>query len=223
MGKMKELPKVERPRERLIKKGAENLKEKELLAVLLRTGTAGKSAINLAEEIIRKYPSRKLLKVSYSDLIKIEGISTAKACTILSAIELVKRALKVKEETLPVVRSVEDVLAQIVYMRDKKREHLMAICLNARHEMIYKKPLFIGTLNASLVHPRDIFSLAIEKNAAYVIIAHNHPSGDARPSEDDLRITKRIKEAGRIIGIDLLDHVIISKNNYYSAKEEGHI
>jgi DNA repair protein RadC len=221
MGKIKDIPKIERPREKLIQKGVQNLKDKELLAILLRIGREGKSATDLAKEILKKYPGRKLLKMSYEDLVKIEGISDGKACTILAAVELVKRSLKIKEETLPVIKSSEDVIAQAIYMRDKKREHLMAIYLNARNEMIYKKPMFIGTLNANLVHPREIFAMALEKNAASVILVHNHPSGDAEPSRDDLDITKRIQEAGKIMGIDVLDHMIITKSKVFSFKGKG--
>jgi len=146
-------------------------------------------------------------------------VGPAKACTILAAAELVKRALKIGEETLPVIRSTKDVIAQAVYMRDKVREHLMAIYLNARNEMVYKKPMFIGTLNANLVHPREIFNEALKQNAASVILVHNHPSGDPEPSQDDLEITKRIIEAGKIMGIEVLDHIIITKNKTFSFKE----
>ncbi len=221
MAKIKDLPNFERPREKLISKGPENLKDEELLAILLRTGREGKSALDLAKQILKKYPGRKLLQMNYEELSAVEGIGEGKACTILAAVELIKRSLKIKEDTLPVIRSAEDVVAQAVYMRDKKREHLMAIYLNARNEMIYKKPMFIGTLNANLVHPREIFALALEKNAASVILAHNHPSGDSEPSEDDLEITKRLTEAGKIMGIDVLDHIIITRNKTFSFKEEG--
>jgi len=218
--RIKDLPKVERPRERLISKGPENLKDEELLAILLRTGREGKNVLELAKQILRKYSKKRLLKLKYEDLIKIKGINSAKACTILAAIELVKRALEIGEETLPVIRLTKDVIAQAVYMRDKTREHLMAIYLNARNEMIFKKPMFVGTLNANLVHPREIFAEALHQNAASVILVHNHPSGDAEPSQDDLEITKRILEAGKIMGIDVLDHVIITKNKVFSFKEK---
>ena len=218
--KLKELPKVERPREKLISKGTQNLKDEELLAILLRTGREGKNVLELARQVLTKYPKKRLLKMQYEDLIKIKGINSAKACTILAAIELVKRALEKGEETLPIIRSTKDVIAQVVYMRDKTREHLMTIYLNARNEMIFKKPMFIGTLNANLVHPREIFQEALKQNAASVILVHNHPSGDAEPSQDDLEITKRILEAGKIMGIDVLDHVIITKNKAFSFKEK---
>ena len=220
MAKIKDLPEADRPREKLIKKGSQNLKDEELLAILLGTGVEGKNVLEVAKQILRKCSKKRLLKMKYEDLSKIKGIGPAKACTILAAIELVKRALEIGEETLPVIRSTKDVIAQAVYMRDKTREHLMAIFLNARNEMIYKKPMFIGTLNANLVHPREIFAEALKQNAASVILVHNHPSGDAEPSQTDLEITKRILEAGKIMGIDILDHVIITKTKFFSFKEK---
>lgn len=216
---LKNLPKIERPREKLIAKGPDNLKDEELLAILLRTGREGKNVLELAKQILGKYPKKRFLKMSYEDLLKIKGINSAKASTILAAQELVKRALGVGEETLPVIQSTKDVIAQAVYMRDKAREHLMAIFLNARSEMVYKKPMFIGTLNANIVHPREIFSEALKWNAASVILVHNHPSGESEPSEADLEVTKRIIEAGKIMGIDVLDHVIITKNKPFSFRE----
>lgn len=218
--KIKSLPKIERPREKLIAKGAKNLKDEELLAILLGTGIEGKNVLEVAKQILNKYSKKRLLQLSYDDLAKIKGIGPAKACAILAAAELIKRTMEIQEETLPKIESVKDVLAQAVYMREKTREHLMAIYLNARNEMIYKKPMFIGTLNANLVHPREIFQEALKQNAASVILVHNHPSGDAKPSEDDLAITKRIVEAGKTMGIDVLDHIIITKTHVFSFKEQ---
>lgn len=218
--KIKDLPKIERPREKLIEKGSENLKDKELLAILLGTGVEGKNVIEIAEQILQKYPIKNFLQLKYEDLVKIKGINSAKACIILASQELVKRALEVRDESLPKIESVEDVLAQVVYMRDKTREHLMALFLNARNELLYKKSMFVGTLNASLIHPREIFQEALKQNACSVILAHNHPSGDNEPSEDDIEVTKRIQEAGKMMGIDILDHVIIAKcKSPYSFKE----
>jgi len=182
MAKIKDLPEADRPREKLIKKGSQNLKDEELLAILLGTGVEGKNVLEVAKQILRKCSKKRLLKMKYEDLSKIKGIGPAKACTILAAIELVKRALEKGEETLPIIRSTKDIIAQAVYMRDKTREHLMTIYLNARNEMIFKKPMFIGTLNANLVHPREIFQETLKQNAASVILVHNHPSGDPEPS-----------------------------------------
>ena len=217
--KIKDLPKIERPREKLIFKGPQNLKDEELLAILLGAGVEGKNVIEVAKQILNRYSKKRLLKLNYNDLSKIKGIGPAKACTILAATELIKRALTMGEETLPRIESVKDVIAQAVYMRDKTREHLMALFLNARNEMVYKKPMFIGTLNANLVHPREIFQEALKQNAASVILVHNHSSGDPEPSQDDLEITKRIQEAGKIMGIDVLEHIIITKTKVFSFKD----
>ena len=221
MGKLKDLPKITRPREKLASKGPENLKDEELLAILLRTGREGKNVLELSKQILRKYSKKRLLNMSYEDLIKVKGINEAKACTILAAAELVKRSLKINDSSLPMVHSVKDVLLQVSYLREKTREHLMVIYLNARNELLFRKHVFTGTLNASLIHPREIFNEALKQNAASVILVHNHPSGDAEPSQDDLEITKRIAEAGKIMGIDILDHVIITKNKIFSFKEKG--
>ncbi len=220
MLKIKDLSKIERPREKLIAKGSQNLKDEELLAILLGIGIKGKNVIEVSRQILRKYSKKRLLQLDYKELSKIKGIGPAKACTILAAQELVKRALKVRDETLPIINSVKDVIAQAIYMKDKTREHLMVIYLNGRNEMIHKKPMFVGTLNANLVHPREIFAGALKYNAASVILAHNHPSGDSEPSQDDLEITKRIVEASKIMGIDVLDHIIITKTKVFSFKEK---
>lgn len=217
--KIKDLAKIERPREKLIAKGSKNLKDEELLAILLSTGIKGKNVIEIAKQILAKYPKRRLLKMSYNDLAKIKGIGPAKACTILAAQELIKRAMEIQDESLPVVSSVKDVVLQVSYLREKTREHLMAIYLNARNELLFRKHVFVGTLNANLVHPREIFNEALKQNAASVILVHNHPSGDSEPSEDDLLVTKRIIEAGKVMGIDVLDHIIITKTKVFSFKE----
>jgi len=218
--KIKSLPKIERPREKLIAKGPQNLKDEELLAILLRTGREGKNVLELAKQVLRKYSKKRLLKLKYEDLTKIKGINSAKACTILAAQELVKRALKIGEETLPVIHSTKDVIAQVGYLRNKIREHLVAIYLNARNEMLFRKHVFIGTLDANIAHPREIFAEALRQNAAAIILVHNHPSGDPEPSKADLEITKRIVEAGKILGIDVLDHIIITKTHVFSFKEK---
>ena len=174
----------------------------------------------MAKQILRKFPKKKFQKLKYEDLIQIKGIDEAKACTILAAIEFTKRILKIGEETLLKIESVKDVVAQFSYLREKQREHLAALYLNARNEVVFKKHLFVGTLDANICHPREIFKHALEKNSASVILVHNHPSGDPTPSKADLEITKRIQEAGKIMGIDVLDHVIISKNKIFSFKEK---
>ncbi len=218
--KIKDLPKIERPREKLIAKGAENLKDSELLAILLRTGTIGKNVIEIASQILTKYSKKRLLRMTYADLSKISGIDSAKATTLLAAFELSKRALEVNDTNLPVISDAKDAVAQLSDMRDLKKEHLVALYLNAKNQLVHKETISMGTLNANLVHPREVFEPALKYSAAQIIAAHNHPSGDPKPSEDDLEVTKRLTEAGKMMGIELMDHVIISKNSYFSFKEE---
>ena len=218
--KIKDMPKIERPREKLIAKGAENLKDSELLAILLRTGTIGKNVIEIASQILSKYSKKRLLQMTYNDLSKISGIDSAKATTLLAAFELSKRALEVNDTNLPVISDAKDAVAQLSDMRDLKKEHFVALYLNAKNQLVHKETISMGTLNANLVHPREVFEPALKYSAAQIIAAHNHPSGDPKPSEDDLEVTKRLTEAGKMMGIEVMDHVIVSKNSYFSFKEE---
>ena len=218
--KIKDLPKSDRPREKLIAKGADNLKDSELLAILLRTGKAGKNVIEIASQILSKYSKKRLLQMTYDDLSKISGIDSAKATTLLAAFELSKRALEVNDTNLPVISDAKDAVAQLSDMRDLKKEHLVALYLNAKNQLVHKETISMGTLNANLVHPREVFEPALKYSAAQIIVAHNHPSGDPKPSEDDLEVTKRLTEAGKMMGIELMDHVIVSKNSHFSFKEE---
>ena len=220
MPKIKDLPKVERPRERLIAKGAENLKDSELLAILLRTGKAGKNVIEIASQILSKYSKKRLLQMTYQDLVKIGGIDSAKATTLLAAFELAKRALEVNDTNLPTIVTPKDVVAQLTDLRHNKKEHFVALYLNARNQLVHKETISMGTLNTNLVHPREVFEPALKHSAAGIMVAHNHPSGDPKPSEDDLEITKRLVEAGKLMGVEVIDHVIITPNSYLSFREE---
>ncbi|MDD5738479.1 MAG: DNA repair protein RadC [Candidatus Pacebacteria bacterium] len=218
---IKQLPKVDRPREKLIAKGVQNLKDAELLAILLNTGIAGEDVLQVALRILNQYSKREILNLNFKELSVIKGIGPTKACLLLACAEFIKRALEVKEEITPVIKTVDDVVAQAIYMKDKQREHFMVLYLNARNELIFKKPMFVGTLNANIVHPREIFGEAIKQNAAFVIFCHNHPSGNEQPSQADLEINKRLVEAGKIMGIEALDHIIITKIKVFSFKENG--
>lgn len=218
--KIKDLPKSDRPREKLIAKGADNLKDSELLAILLRTGTTGKNVIEIASQILLKYSKKRLLQMTYDDLSKISGIDSAKATTLLAAFELSKRALEVNDTNLPVINTAKDASAQLTDMRDLKKEHFVVLYLNAKNQLVYKETISMGTLNANLVHPREVFEPALKHSAAQIIAAHNHPSGDPKPSDDDLELTKRLTEAGKMMGIEVMDHIIISKNSHFSFKEE---
>jgi DNA repair protein RadC len=210
MSKIKNLPKHEQPREKLIEKGVENLKDSELMAILLRTGIEGKDVMKVSKEILQKFPTKKLLSLDFKNLSKIKGIGLGKACLLLAAFELTKRALEVEDNNLPTINSAKDAVAQLQELRTAKKEHFVVLYLNARNQLIHKETVSIGTLNANLVHPREVFKPAIDCLAASIIIAHNHPSGDAEPSDDDLAITKRLQEAGKLLGIEVIDHVVVA-------------
>ena len=219
--KIKDLPKTERPREKLVAKGAENLKDSELLAILLRTGKAGKNVIEIASQILTKHSKKRLLQMTYQDLVKIGGIDSAKATTLLAAFELSKRALEVNDTNLPNIESTKDAMAQLTDLQNLKKEHFITLYINARHKLIHKELISVGTLTANLVHPREVFEPAMVRAAIEIIVAHNHPSGDPTPSSADLEITKRIVEAGKILGIKVLNHIIITKENYFSFQDKG--
>ena len=184
--KIKDLPKSDRPREKLIVKGAENLKDSELLAILLRTGRAGKNVIEIASQILAKYSKKRLLQMTYGDLVKISGVDSAKATTLLAAFELTKRAIDVNDANLPIINTTKDAVAQLTDIRDLKKEHFLALYINARNKLIHKEIISIGTLTANLVNPREVFEPAMVRAATEIIVSHNHPSGDSKPSSADL-------------------------------------
>ncbi|TRZ77563.1 JAB domain-containing protein [bacterium] len=216
MAKIKDLPKHEQPREKLIEKGAENLQDSELMAILLRSGIEGKNVLKVSKEILRKFPKKKLLALDFKELSKIKGIGPGKACSLLAAFELTKRALDVEDNNLPIINSVKDIVAQLQELRTAKKEHFVVLYLNARDQLIHKETISIGILDASLVHPREVFKPAIECLAASIVVAHNHPSGGTEPSATDLGLTKRLLEAGKLLGIELVDHVVIAGKEYKS-------
>ena len=219
MVKIMDMPKHKRPRERLLEFGATNLKDKELLAIILRVGSVGKNAIELAGEIINKITLEKLFYLNLEELLKIKGIDTAKASAILASFELAKRALKLDKDNLPIISSVQNVADQLTDIRVSKKENFIALYLNARNQLVYKEKISIGTINASLVHPREVFAPAIKHLAVGIILAHNHPSGSCEPSDNDIEVTKRLVRAGEVMGVEILDHIIITEDNFLSLKE----
>lgn len=221
--KMKDLPKEERPRERLIRHGAERLTNTELLAILLRSGTPSASVLALAEKLLVHFGSLPdLAAASYEELVAVKGIGPAKAADILAAFELARRLSESRMEYQGVVNRPADA-AELV-LRDLSladKEHFMIIMLNTKYRVIAKKVISIGHLNASLVHPREMFKEAIRRSSAAIILVHNHPSGDLTPSQEDIVTTKRLQEVGQLLGIDVLDHIIIANNDYLSFREQG--
>ncbi len=218
---IKDLPKHQRPREKLIERGVENLSDKELMAILLRTGRAGKSVLDIAEELFRKFPMKELLKATYEDLVRIKGVDSGKACTLLASLELARRVLELDNGSLPKISTAREAVAQLSDIRSSKREHFSVLYLNARSQLIHKEIISIGSLDASIVHPREVFEPAIRRFASQAIVAHNHPSGDPTPSEADFEVTGRLKAAGHILGIEIIDHIIICEKNYCSLREKG--
>jgi len=213
--KIKDLAKVDRPREKLVKYGTDKLNTAELLAILLRTGTKELNVIKLANKILKTWPGEKLQSIGITDLKSIHGIGETKACEIIAMLELGRRLLKNKQSVL--LLSPQDVWNELRDIRDHKKEHFVVFYLDSRNQEIKREIISVGTLNTNLVHPREVFEPAIKNNAAQIIIAHNHPSGDSEPSPEDVAITKRLIEAGKILGIDILDHIVVSKNGYHTV------
>ncbi len=222
---IKDIIEDERPREILIKKGEIFLSDSQLLAILINNGTTEKSAIGLATEIIQNNGGIKnLAGINVEQLSLIKGIGDAKACRIIAALELGRRVAVSSGLEKFKITSPED--AGNVYMEELrylKKEIFRIIMLNTKNVIIGTKDISLGSLNASIVHPREVFIEAIKKSSNKIILMHNHPSGDPYPSEEDQKITKRLQDAGNIIGIEVLDHVIIGDGTYYSFKEYSRI
>jgi len=221
---IKDMPETERPREKMIMYGPSSLSNTELLAILIRTGTKDQSALQLANSII-SYDNdgiRYLTNCTIEELSSIKGIGVSKACQILAAVELGNRLSRSFLENKVTIRSPKDVanvfLNEMSYLT---KEYFKVVFLNTKNEIISYENISIGSLNASIVHPREVFNRAIKKSSASIILLHNHPSGNISPSKEDISITKRLVEAGNIIGIEVLDHLIIGNGKYYSLKENS--
>jgi DNA repair protein RadC len=221
--KISDIPSSERPIEKLMNFGADTLSNQELLAVILRCGTKGQNILTLSEKILSEvHGLNGILNVTYDDIKRIKGVKTVKASQILALAELFRRFNTLKADNKITIRSSKDIAEMLmIEMADLNQEILKLIILNTKNKIIKIKDVFKGTLNSSLVHPREIFCEAIKSSGASIIICHNHPSGDPNPSEEDINITVRIKECGKIIGINLLDHIIIGDRKYSSLKEKG--
>ena len=220
---VRDLPRQERPRERLQKFGPEALSAQELLALVIGRGIPKKSVMNIAQELLAKFGNVKAIsQATIEELSQIKGIGLAKAAQIKACFELGKREELEPELKNFDIKNPEAVVKAIrASIKDKAKEHFKLILLNPRNKIIGISTISIGTLNASLVHPREVFKDAITHSAASVVLAHNHPSGDPEPSEDDIEITKKLVESGKILGIEVIDHIIIGKNDYYSFKAKG--
>ncbi|UCC90426.1 MAG: DNA repair protein RadC [Dehalococcoidia bacterium] len=219
-----DLPISERPRERLQKFGIEALSAQEILALILGRGVAGESVMVTAQRLLSQFGSLKgIASASVEELSQVKGIGIAKASQIKAAFELANRVEGFSEAgSKPLVKSPDDVVGLVRgRLKGKKKEHFLALLLDTRNQLIKVAEVSVGSLDGSIVHPREVFKEAISATAASVVFAHNHPSGDPTASEDDIGLTKRLAEAGEIVGIDVLDHIIIGDKNFLSLKREG--
>ncbi len=224
MYKLKEIPKIDRPRERLINFGAESLSNEELLSILLKTGTKDVSVKELASTILNKIGEiNKLNEINYHILSSIQGVGSAKACTLLAVVELSKRITR-KNASLNnvIIKSADIAFDYFRYIfKDQKQEYFYVIYLDNKKRVIENKLLFKGTLNQSIVHPREVFKSACILSASSIICVHNHPSGNVEPSKEDINLTKRLSEIGILMGIKVVDHLIISDDKYFSFLENN--
>ena len=219
---IRDLPRIERPREKLLKYGAGRLSAVELLAILLCTGRKGESVLLVAKKLLKAIPFEKLSSLTPNEFRNISGIGPAKTCTLLASIELGKRLFQGKKVAISQLLNPKDVFDSLKDISLSKKEHFVVFFLDSRNQQIHREIISVGTINASLVHPREVFEPAVKHLSVQVILAHNHPSGDLEPSEEDLTVNKRLVEAGKLLGIEVLDHIIVTKDSFISFKERGY-
>ncbi|MGE5705050.1 MAG: RadC family protein [Clostridia bacterium] len=215
----------DRPRERLLRLGAQALSDAELLAIMLRTGTERESAYQLSQRLLASFQDlRGLTQATQDELVTIKGIGPVKAIELQAAFELGRRQMGNIVGKRPVIRLPRDVADLMMpEMSALTQEHFVCLFLNTKNQVIGKQTIFVGSLDASIVHPREVFKEAIKRSSASVICLHNHPSGDPTPSREDISVTKTLMGAGELVGIALLDHVIIGDGRYISLKEQGYL
>lgn len=212
-----DIPLTLRPREKLFHIGAKNLSEVELVAVLLGTGSKKQNALVLSDKLLKQFPLQKL-DGQLKEIVRFPGVGTAKAARIAAALELGERLFAPRSVTKIIIRTAEDVLVQVREIVDKKQEYLVVLYLNARDELVLQEVVGMGSLNSLQITPKEIFSHAMQTPCASLIVVHNHPSNDPTPSDADISFTRRIHEAGEVMGIPLVDHVIVCKSGFYSFR-----
>ncbi|PZE19970.1 RadC family protein [Paenibacillus xerothermodurans] len=220
---LRDVPNEDRPRERMMQYGAQALSNAELLAILLRTGTYQESAVHLAQRMLGHSGGlRSLVDMSLQQLTEIRGIGQAKGLQIQAGIELGRRLARTAMQETVTIRSPKDAADLMMEeLRYLQKEHFVCLFLNTKNHVIGQETLSMGSLNASIVHPREVFRAAIKRSSASIICVHNHPSGDPTPSSEDVQITQRLVSAGDIVGIDVLDHIVIGDQTFVSLKEQG--
>ncbi len=208
-----------RPRERLEKEGAQVLSTAELLAIILKSGTKKENVLEIAHKLLAKYGTQGLIQSSVQELASEYGIGKAKSCQIIAVCEFAKRLSSSSYEKMSVTKSQDIVNRFQPKLKDLQKEHFIAVYLDTRHNIIAEETITIGILNASLIHPREVFYGAIKHLAKAIIVLHNHPSGEPEPSKEDFLITKKLEKTGEIMGIDFLDHIIIGREKWWSWRE----
>lgn len=223
--KIKDIPLENRPRERLSKNGPSVLSDSELLAVILQKGTSKDNVIDMSNKLLSKYPIEQLSDMTLSELQEIDGIGPAKSMQIVSLFEFMKRHNKAKNsKKIVTIESAKDVFNYFVEILDnKKKEHFYILLLDSKNQIINHSLISVGLLDASPIHPREVFKEAIKNSAASIVLIHNHPSGDPTPSEQDNEVTQLLINSGDMLGIKVIDHLIIGNNNFYSFKEKSKI
>ena len=219
-----DIPAEDRPSNRLMSNGSASLSNAELLSIILKSGSVAENAINLSQRVLSQFDLKQLSAIEMTQLMKIHGIKSGKAAQIVACFELARRLEMFDSSSKFKINSPEDVYRRLYpTMRESKKEHFVELCLDTKNQIIREDTISIGSLNANVVHPREVFRTALIESAAHITVAHNHPSGDPTPSREDLEITKKLLETGKIMGIDVLDHVIIGDCRHFSMKEAGHI
>jgi DNA repair protein RadC len=223
--RMEEIPVEDRPRERLRACGPEVLSLRELLAVVLGSGNRGRGAMDLADDLVSSLGSvRDLAGASIEKISRVRGVGLAGACRVKAAVELGRRVVKSARGDLKAVRCPADAAGLVMEdMKNLDREHFRVILLDSKNSVISVETVSIGTVNASLVHPREVLKPALEKSATCMILVHNHPTGNVSPSREDILLTRRFEKCGRILGIEVVDHIIIGDGRYTSMKEGGYL
>lgn len=221
--RLKDLPGELLPRERLFQYGPEALSNREVLAILLRTGLKGENVLNFAERLLTEAGGLAgLARLTVHELTQLHGLGEAKAAELKAALELGRRSVSSDPLARPVVNSPQDIAHLVMEeMRYLDREHFRVVSLSTKNHVLGISSISVGSLNSSLVHPRECFKEAIRRNSNAIILLHNHPSGDPTPSREDIDVTRRLSDGGQILGIEVLDHVIIGDNRYISLKERG--
>lgn len=212
---------IEQPREKLLQLGPRALSEKDLLAVVLRTGYTGCGVLRLAHRLLKRFPQGALIRLPLQDLCRLKGMGMSRASVLVAALELFRRWEGTARSGDLTLDTPEQVWHEAGCLRGKRKEHFMAFYLDACSQPIYSETISIGTLTASLVHPREVFAPAIKHSAVNIILAHNHPSGCPDPSPEDREVTENLVNAGRILGIKILDHLIVTDRRYFSFRQHG--